>query len=175
METKLIVEKTLGRTLIGISIYPNEQELERANETNIASAESQSPFPCQVFQEANPQVKTIKGLGTKDGEKIKIYYLSKARRVLLNRPLPGKTAVRVPFGETTLGYINERELPSVATWWEKARKEMTQNLKERLYNISQTTFETCPTKREEIVESTGLNPLGQQNKQGVRKRTLDSW
>lgn len=174
METQLEIHPhSGGRSRIHIKLQLSPQELEDLQQSQASRhTDSESPFPIQTFSSPNPQIRSVQGLPIVNGEPQKCFFLTSARRVLLNRPIPGKTHLRMPIpSEIDLGYINPHETERLTNWWKKTRGEIAQQLQKSLYHTNTPTF-TSETPQT-ILEQNNLNPIDPQENKGTRKRGLD--
>lgn len=177
METKLEIQNFgEGRKKVTICIDLSEEEtkeLERKNQAR--HADSELPIPCQFFQNENPEIKIAQGTPNWNSNPYKAYFLKTARRVLMNRGVPGKTLIRIPVpGVLELGYINSLEEEKLIKWWKETKKTITAQMKEKIYSVSEQNSEfKAQTPRVVDESKVNLNPLNPNEKCGIRKRCLD--
>jgi hypothetical protein len=177
MDTKLEIQDFgEGRKKVTIAIELSDdefKELERKNHPR--HADSELPIPCQFFQNENPEIKIAQGVPIWNSSPYKAYFLKTARRVLMNRGVPGKTHIRIPVpGKLELGYINKSEEDKLVKWWLETKKTITQQMAEKIYSIRKENAEFLPQAPRIVDESKiNLNPLNPNEKGGVRKRCLD--
>lgn len=177
METTLeILPHTKGRSLITLLINLSPDEMDALKKSGNASyTDSSLPFPCQMYASPDPSIKTIQGLPIVDGSPQRGYLLKNARSVLLNRPIPGRTLLRVLTPSTIeLGYVSPMEVQRICTWWKTTSKEIAQSLQRNLYHHSEiATF--APEEKKDIVHQKTLNPINPLETKGSRKRGLDDF
>lgn len=105
----------------------------------------QTPVSFQIFMKENPEVRTVADHAYMDGKPLKIYFLPKAPKALMNRPIPRKTALKIPArGCTTLGFINPKDVNLLKEWWEKSKNEflIKQSPKHQAQNEVKKEFQT---------------------------------
>lgn len=177
METKLEIQNFgEGRKKVTISIVLSQEELGELERKNHARhADGDLPIPCQFFQNENPEIKIAQGTPNWNGTPYKAYFLKTARRVLMNRGVPGKTLIRIPVpGILELGYINNSEEEKLIKWWKETKKSITSQMKEKIYSVATANNEFKPQASRIVDESNvNLNPLNPNEKSGIRKRCLD--
>jgi len=174
METQLEIRPhTGGRSQIVLQLKLSPEELEDLRSSQApCHIDSETPFPIQTFSSPNPQIRAVQGLPTVNGEPQKCFFLASARRVLLNRSIPGKSHIRLPIpSEINLGYINPHESERLKKWWRDTRKFLTESLKKSVYQANTNTFVSEPSQK--VSENNPLNPLNPQETKGTRKRGLD--
>jgi hypothetical protein len=111
-----------SRRELRIQAVCDEEETKRAREGEIPFAHCVIPVPTETYATNDPQVRTLCVSATRDGNPFRAYFLPKAPKAPMSRALARKTALRVPsFGETSLGFINPREVPLWERWWEQAK------------------------------------------------------
>lgn len=177
METKLeIQDYGEGRKKVTICIELSKEENHELDRKNLAKhADSETPIPCQFFQNENPEIKIAQGTPNWNSNPYKAYFLKTARRVLMNRAVPGKTLMRIPVpGTLELGYINKSEEEKLIKWWKETKKSITNQLQEKIYSVCAENKEfKAQTPRVVDESKVNLNPLNPNEKGGIRKRCLD--
>jgi hypothetical protein len=177
METRLEIQDFgEGRKKVTICIDLSEEELKELERKNHARhADSELAIPCQFFQNENPEIKIAQGTPIWNSNPYKSYFLKTARRVLMNRGVPGKTLIRIPLpGKLELGYINKSEEEKLVKWWKETKKSITTQMQEKIYSISPENKTFAPQTPRIVDESkVNLNPLNPNEKGGIRKRCLD--
>lgn len=177
METKLEIQDfSEGRQKVTISIELSKEEIKELDrKKHTRHADSELPIPCQFFQNENPEIKIAQGTPNWNSKPYKAYFLKIARRVLMNRAVPGKTLIRIPVpGVLELGYINKSEEEKLIRWWKETKKTITNQMQEKIYSISPENKEFKPQTPRVVDESkVNLNPLNPNEKGGLRKRCLD--
>jgi hypothetical protein len=177
MDTRLEIQNFgEGRKKVTICIELSEEEnRELDRKTQTKHADSELPIPCQFFQNENPEIKIAQGTPNWNSKPYKAYFLKTARRVLMNRGVPGKTLIRIPIpGILELGYINKSEEEKLIKWWKETKKSITNQMQEKIYAVSSQQKEFKPETPRVVDESkVNLNPLNPNEKGGVRKRCLD--
>lgn len=177
METRLeIQDYGAGRKKVSIKVdlsAEETQELERKRPQR--HVDSELPMPCHFFQNEDPEVKIARGMPLWNNQPFKSYFLKTARRAVLNRGIPGKTLVRIPFpGEFELGYINPNEEDKLVKWWGETKKTLIDQMREKIYSVGKIKDEFKPQEKRTIDQSSiNLNPLNPEEKGGMRKRCLD--
>jgi hypothetical protein len=177
MESRLeIQDYGSGRKKVTIVMTLSEEEkseLERKNSQR--HIDSPNPIPCHFFQNEDPEIKIARGMPLWNNTPYKSYFLQTARRALLNRGIPGKTLLRIPFpGEVELGYINPNEETKLVKWWTETKKSAIDQMREKIYSVGKVKSEFKPSEKRTVDQSTvNLNPLNPDEKGGMRKRCLD--
>jgi len=177
MEAKLTIQDYgpgRKKTTISIQLSPDEGK-EADQKGKSYHVDSPLPIPCTMFANEDPAVKLVAGIPRWNGTAYKAYFLQSARRVLLNRPMPGKTYLRIPLpGTLELGFINAQDENRLLKWWEKTKTTITESLRAQLFNIDpQTAYK--PTEVRSVGTETQLNPLNPSETKGVRKRCIDEF
>lgn len=179
METELSIQPhTNGRSKVTLRVELNQEEtLQMEKKMSARHADSSSPVPCLFYQETDPSVKTIKGIAEFNKKSYKCYFLISARRVLLNRPILGKTHMRIPLnGTLELGYINPQDEKRLGEWWKKTKEEIKKSLVEALYNSKSKDSSFAALDPISIAkEATALNPIDPNEVKGLRKRALEDF
>lgn len=112
------------RREIQISVIIDDTEIKTMIEEGWAHLTCQTPLPIQIFQKSNPAIRTVASHATHEGKTLTAYFLPKAPKALMNRPIPRKTALKIPSkGTTTIGFVNPRDLNVLFSWWKKAQTE----------------------------------------------------
>lgn len=177
MVSSITLHPTSGRTKILLTLTLSADEIQAIEERALARhVDSTLPVPCQFYQDPNPAVRTIKGIPEFEGTQHKAFFLPKARTVMLNRPIPGKSHLRLTLpGTTDLGYINASDVERFRKWWDSTKEQIKDSLKERLFGVKAQKEETPievfnPVKLEETHQ---LNPIDPDEVAGIRKRGFD--
>jgi hypothetical protein len=177
MDTQLSIQDfSEGRKKISISISLSEDETKEMERKNCQRhIDSPCAFPTQTYQSPDPKIKTVVGIPKWNGTPYKTYFLQNARRVLLNRPIAGKTHTRIPFpGEFDLGFINPIDEDKIIKWWLQTKPHVINELKRLIFAVNAESSEFKPSASKTIgAESVNLNPLNPAETGGVRKRCLD--
>jgi hypothetical protein len=177
METKVdIQDHGCGRKKVSITIELSKEEMHELERKKCQRhVDSDLPIPCQFFQNEDPEVRIAQGVPIWNGNPYKSYFLKSARRVLMNRPTPGKTHLRIPVpGKFELGYINSQEEDKFIKWWQQTKVSIANQLKEKLFSVSPTQAQFTPSAPRTVDETkVELNPLNPNEKGGLRKRCLD--
>lgn len=179
MESELLIQPhSTGRSKVCLKILLSDEENSQL-ERKLAPrhVDSQSPIPCQFYQNVDPAIKTIQGVAEFEGKIYKCYFLSSARRVLLNRPIVGRTHIRLPLnGILNLGYINKTDAEKFGKWWEKTQGEIKEFLTQSLYNATNKTQGFEPLAPMVIAkDSSNLNPISPEEAKGLRRRALEDF
>jgi hypothetical protein len=177
METRLeIQDHGKGRKKVSIIIELSGEEIEEIERKKPQRhVDSELPIPCHFFQSEDPEVRIAQGMPQWNGQPFKSYFLKTARRAVLNRGIPGKTLIRLPFpGEIQLGYINQNEEEKLIKWWLETKKSLITQMREKIYSVGKIKEEFKPQEKRTIDQSSiNLNPLNPEEKGGMRKRCLD--
>lgn len=137
--------------------------------------DSAKPIPCQIYQNADPGVRVVKGMPDVNGTPMKCYVLAGARSVALNRPMPGRTLVRISFpGKTELGFINTADEPAVKRWWDATEPHLKAELTEMLFATVTRADAPRPMAEVETKSEAKLNPMDP-SEAGVRRRSLEDF
>lgn len=122
------VSNPQNRREVKINVVQTKEENKTAEKCGWNHLLCQSPIPVQLFMCENPENKTACPEAICNCISIKAYFLPKAPKALMKRPLPRKTALKIPsHGETTLGYVNAKETALLQNWWKNAKNEFLQN------------------------------------------------
>jgi hypothetical protein len=177
METQFTLQPhENGRTRVVFEVTLSADEMSELERKKCARhVDSAKPVPCQFYQEADPMVRVVMGQPKVNSTPTKSYVLSGARSVTLNRPMPGKTLLRIMVpSQTDLGYINKVDEPALNRWWESTQAQLKQELGARLFATVIPTNAPKPMASVEIKTETKLNPL-EPSEAGVRRRSLEDY
>lgn len=177
MRTKLTTTKhTNGRTEASLEVELNPAEMAELEKRQCSrSVDSPIPIPCTFYQTPNPEIRVVRGIPIHNGTPIKSYILEKARKVALNRALPNKCLLRIYIpGVTDLGYANERDIPALEAWWEKTHPHIVEQMKERLFGVIERP-DIVPEEPKEQERIEEIDPWNENEKRGVRRRSLDDY
>jgi hypothetical protein len=167
-----------GRSKIGIEIELDEAENALLNSKPVPKhVDSPKSVPCQFHENPDPKVRTVRGLPIYNGSPIKAYVLPNARKIPLNRPLVGKSLLRLFLpGTMDLGFVNEHELPKLEKWWGETRTHIADQLKERLFGIANHVDpEFVADVKVDLEQEHKLNPFDEREQSGIRKRSFDDF
>lgn len=143
LELDMSSDRPTHRLCVRIKIHLTEAVRSQLSEDWI-EARTKSPFPTQIYLEADPDQIATGGTAMWLGEpsasnpapvpeKVSPYFLVTSPKVHQPRALPNKTllAIRTP-GETRLGFIAPNTRPTLLKWWAKAKVELEESLRDQL-------------------------------------------
>lgn len=143
LELDMSSDRASHRLCVRIKIHLTD-EVKSQLENNWIEARTKSPFPTQIYLEADPEQIATGGAAMWMGEptpdnpspapeKVNPYFLATSPKVHQPRVIANKTllALRTP-GETRLGYIAPNTKPTLLKWWAKAKVELEESLRDQL-------------------------------------------
>lgn len=130
LELRLSQEKSPElRRELQFAVICTQTETQAMEQTGWIHLSCQTPIPVQIFMEEDPEIRTVAPHATCQEKPIKAYFMPKAPKAPMSRPYPRKTAIRIPSkAETTLGFINPKDIPLLQKWWLVAQKEFLQKV-----------------------------------------------
>lgn len=129
MYIQLILSKPRGdgRQQAKIQLILTGKEDQALQDQGITTLECKTPMPVACYSHETPKIRSVTGVTLENGMAWKGYFIPKFPKSTMARPIPRKTALRIPIEskETNLGWVNQMETNSLLRWWETAKEEFT--------------------------------------------------